>query len=146
MFWIVLLSTLIIGTAPIKSSFKLILFTFFIGTQVIFTFIWLNNTERKNWWGETLRFFKDIIPLLFLGVFLSGAITNLIPQDEFQRILGRNNLLTNLLAVMFGILLRLSQIINRQINRIIQFLRIMPQTRLLILTYPGIVLILMVIS
>lgn len=101
-FWIVLLAILIIGTAPIGQFVKVSIIGVLVLLQLVITFTWLSKKERKEWWNETIRFTKDIIPLLLVGVFFASAITHLIPQEQFQQFLGKNTLFTNFVAVLFG--------------------------------------------
>ncbi len=101
-FWINLFAILIIGTAPIDMNLKYLLITILVTLQIIISFLWLSKEDRSAWWNETIKFTTDIIPLLLVGVFLSSAITNVIPQNEFQQLLGQNTIFTNLIAVIFG--------------------------------------------
>jgi len=102
MFWAVLFSLLIVGTAPIPSNIKYIAVASFATVQIAMTFLWLKKEERTAWWNETIRFTSDIIPLLILGVFLAGTFTHMIPKEQFQKISGKNTLLANFVAVGFG--------------------------------------------
>jgi len=115
LFWFSLLAILLIGTAPTELFLKVqslilipaqtiryLTILFFVITQVLMTFSWLSKEERSAWWDETIKFTTDIIPLLLVGVFTAGAITHLIPQEQFQELLGQNTLLTNFTAVLFG--------------------------------------------
>jgi len=101
-FWISLFAILLVGTAPIDSFIKYSVVAVLVFAQVMMTFFWLSKQERKAWWEETIKFTTDIIPLLLIGVFTAGAITHLIPQEQFQSFLGQNTLLTNFVAVLFG--------------------------------------------
>ena len=101
-FWIVLISILIIGTAPISNSIRYPVIGIMIIIQMLLSFFWLSKSERSAWWDETIKFTTDIIPLLLVGVFLAATFTHLIPQEKFQAIAGQNNILTNLVAVLFG--------------------------------------------
>lgn len=101
-FWVVLLAILIIGTAPINEFVKISSIGILVLVQLLVTFLWLSKKERKEWWQETIKFTTDIIPLLLVGVFFAGAITHLIPQEQFQQFLGKNTLFTNFVAVIFG--------------------------------------------
>ena len=103
-FWLSLLSILLIGTAPIGDAIKIPSVLVLTLLQLLMSYKWLSVESRRAWWSETLKFFKQILPLLFVGVFLASAITSLIPQEQFQALTSRNNLLTNLLAVLFGAL------------------------------------------
>jgi len=101
-FWISLFAILIVGTAPIDSLIKYSVIAILVFAQILMTFFWLSKIERKAWWEETIKFTTDIIPLLLIGVFIAGAITNLIPQEQFQELLGQNTILTNFISVLFG--------------------------------------------
>jgi len=59
--------------------------------------------EIGNWLWETLRFMKQIIPLLLLGVFLAGVARALIPPAWVARVAGQNTLMANLAGVLFGV-------------------------------------------
>jgi uncharacterized protein len=103
-FWGALLAILIVGTAPISDSLRYTLIFPLILFQLVITFSWLSAEKRGAWWEETVKFLNQIIPLLLVGVFLASAITQLIPQDQFQVYASKNTLLTNFAAVAFGTL------------------------------------------
>ncbi|MFN6991562.1 MAG: permease [Fervidobacterium sp.] len=56
----------------------------------------------KFWLEETWDFAKKILPYLFLGVFFAGLITKLLPQQVVVTLLGRNDILSNLVASVIG--------------------------------------------
>ncbi len=101
-FWINLLAILIIGTAPIDLAIKNPIVFLLTALQLFFSYFWLSRIDRGNWWNETTKFFNQIIPLLLVGVFLAAFLTNLIPQEQFQKVTGKNTLITNFIAVLFG--------------------------------------------
>ena len=103
-FWGSLLAILIVGTAPIPDSLRYALIFPLIFFQIFITFSWLSADKRGAWWEETIKFLNQIIPLLLVGVFLASAITQLIPQDQFQIYASKNTILTNFAAVAFGAL------------------------------------------
>ncbi len=103
-FWLSLIGILLIGTAPINNAIKTPSVLLLTIVQLLMTYKWLSVENRRAWWSETLKFFKQILPLLLVGVFLASAITTLIPQDQFQILTSQNNLFTNFLAVLFGAL------------------------------------------
>jgi hypothetical protein len=51
---------------------------------------------------ETYLFMKQILPILLIGVFLSGVIKPLIPQVLVADLAGRNTLIANTAAALFG--------------------------------------------
>lgn len=101
-FWFTLFMILIVGTAPLPATIKNISFLLLLVVQTTMTFLWIDKERRKSWWRETIKFTTDIIPLLLVGVFFAGVITHLIPEQQFQELLGKNTILTNLVAVLFG--------------------------------------------
>jgi len=103
-FWGVLIAILIVGTAPISHNLRYALILPLLIIQLIMTFSWLSPKRRSAWWNETIKFMEQIIPLLLVGVFLAGTISSLIPKEQFQRLAGKNTLLANFIAVLFGAL------------------------------------------
>jgi len=101
-FWGVMLAILVVGTAPIISNLRYALIFPLVLLQLIMTFSWLSKEKRSAWWDETIKFVSQIVPLLLVGVFFAATITHLIPEEQFQALASRNNLLTNFIAVMFG--------------------------------------------
>lgn len=66
------------------------------------TFGWFNGAERLEWMNQTWTFAKQIIPLLFGGVFVTGFIASLIPEETVGRLVGGNSLSANLVASLIG--------------------------------------------
>jgi uncharacterized membrane protein YraQ (UPF0718 family) len=67
-----------------------------------------NKGEAGEWFGSTWGFAKQIMPLLFFGVLVAGALLGrpghegLIPSAWVQRAVGGNSLLSNLFASVAG--------------------------------------------
>ncbi len=101
-FWIILFTILIIGTAPIGNQFKYISIIFLVIMVFIFSLLWIKKDQRKLWWDETVKFINEIVPTLLIGVFAASVITFLIPEAQFRNLTSNNNLLTNFVAVLFG--------------------------------------------
>ncbi len=57
----------------------------------------------RAWLWESWRFVKQIFVLLVVGVFAVGVIRQLIQPEWIQTIAGRNDLLANAVAVVFGV-------------------------------------------
>jgi len=55
------------------------------------------------WLWESWRFVKQIFVLLVAGVFVVGVIRQLIQPEWIQSLAGRNDLLANAVAVVFGV-------------------------------------------
>ncbi len=101
-FWINLFSILIIGTFPFGGQIKNFLLFGLIIVQVLVSLFWVDREKLDSWWQETIKFLGEIVPILLGGVFLAGVVTNLIPQEQFQNITGKNTMASNLIAVIFG--------------------------------------------
>lgn len=61
--------------------------------------------ETKQWLSETWDFAKKILPYLFVGVFLAGLITKLLPQGIVATLLGKNNFVCTFFASVIGALM-----------------------------------------
>lgn len=101
-FWGTLVAILLVGTAPISSGLRYSLILPLILIQLVMSFSWLSSQRRQTWWNETIKFVTQIIPLLLIGVFFAAAITQLIPEKQFQSLASNNDILTNFVAVLFG--------------------------------------------
>ena len=65
---------------------------------------WFERDERIEWMRSTWDFAKLLIPLLFGGVFVVGFIGALLPEEQVASLVGRNDLLSNLVASVVGCL------------------------------------------
>lgn len=63
----------------------------------------LEADALNGWLWESWRFVKQIFLLLVLGVFLVGVIRQWIRPEWIQALAGRNDLLANATAVLFGV-------------------------------------------
>ena len=61
-----------------------------------------NKEMRHDWLGETWSFAKLILPLLFIGVFVAGFIMPLLPEEVITNLVGKNSVVGNLIASIFG--------------------------------------------
>jgi hypothetical protein len=57
----------------------------------------------QAWLWEAWRFVKQIFGLLVVGVFVVGVVRQLIEPAWIQNLAGRNDLLANAVAVVFGV-------------------------------------------
>ncbi|MEO0080126.1 MAG: permease [candidate division WOR-3 bacterium] len=73
---------------------------------------WFSGDERKAWVASTWTFAKQILPLLFGGVFVAGFLLGrpglnrgIIPDSVIAGLVGGNSLLSNLFASVSGALM-----------------------------------------
>ncbi len=62
----------------------------------------VERSEFFAWLNETLGFTKMLMPILFVGVFISGFVLPLIPSDLVQNVAGENTIWANLFASIIG--------------------------------------------
>jgi hypothetical protein len=63
----------------------------------------LGAEARQAWLWEAWRFVKQIFGLLVVGVFVVGVVRQVIEPAWIQNLAGRNDLLANAVAVVFGV-------------------------------------------
>ena len=63
----------------------------------------LDAAAWRAWLWESWRFVKQIFALLVVGVFVVGVVRQLIQPEWIQNLAGRNDLLANTVAVVFGV-------------------------------------------
>ena len=75
----------------------------FMGLLVLFmAWRWFTVAEVKEWMGATWDFGLMIIPLLFGGVFVTGFIGGLIPEQVVGGLVGGESLMSNFVASFVG--------------------------------------------
>jgi uncharacterized protein len=65
---------------------------------------WFSRDEVKDWLLATWDFGLMIVPLLFGGVFFTGFIGGLIPEQAVATVVGGNSLLSNFFASFVGMI------------------------------------------
>lgn len=65
---------------------------------------WFNREERKEWMKATWDFGMMIVPLLFGGVFVTGFIGGLMPENYVAAWVGGNSLASNFIASFIGMI------------------------------------------
>lgn len=90
---------------------KWIITTFFLICLTFILIKWFKKDELKEWTISTWGFAKQIFPLLFAGVFVSGLLLGrsgheaLIPKEWIVKLVGGNSLWSNLFAAVAGALM-----------------------------------------
>lgn len=69
---------------------------------VIYGFIVLSKDDIKRWLNETWWFVRMIVPLLFVGVFIVGIISKLLPKEIVSKWVGGNSIRSAFLATLSG--------------------------------------------
>lgn len=65
----------------------------------------LTEDETRDFLWESWKFVKQIFPLLAAGVFAVGVIRMLIRPEWIEAVAGQNNVLGNLVGVIFGVIM-----------------------------------------
>ncbi len=74
-----------------------------MGLLVLFmVWRWFTRDEVREWMQATWDFGLMIVPLLFGGVFFTGFIGGLIPEQAVATVVGGNSLLSNFFASFVG--------------------------------------------
>jgi hypothetical protein len=63
---------------------------------------WFQREELTEWMGQTWGFAKSIVPLLFGGVFITGFVGALIPDEAVARWVGGDSFGANMVASVIG--------------------------------------------
>ncbi|MGQ9915097.1 MAG: permease [Thermogutta sp.] len=74
----------------------------FLLLTLAMSFSWFEKPELKAWMAETWSFSKQIIPLLFIGVFITGFVGALLPEKLVGGLVGGDSLRANLVASVIG--------------------------------------------
>jgi uncharacterized protein len=76
---------------------------FFLFLTLLFSFLFLKLEQVGGWMNATWQLAKEMLPLLFAGVFVAGFLFNVIPSSVIESLFGNNNILSNLLASVLGV-------------------------------------------
>jgi uncharacterized membrane protein YraQ (UPF0718 family) len=77
----------------------------------------LDTDAWRAWLWESWRFVKQIFVLLVVGVFAVGVIRQLIQPEWIQNLAGKNNLLGNVVAVVFGVFMYFPTLVEVPVAR-----------------------------
>lgn len=101
-FFISLIGILIVNGLQIEKIIKYLFIGLLILLIVLIAVYKFSKELTKNWLEETWHFSKLILPMLFIGVFIAGFIMPIIPENLITNMVGKNNILSNLIASVFG--------------------------------------------
>lgn len=102
LFFVNLIAILIVGTR-VNGNLRYYILATQVVLQVVFAKFLFSKEETKAWLIETWMFTKKIFPLLLGGIFVAGVLTALLPNDFLATFMGKNTLLANFIAVIFGV-------------------------------------------
>ena len=94
---------------PVPGGLALLVSGKFFGIGLaLIALVWLawshlTRHELRDWLWESWRFVKVIFPLLLVGVFVVGALRQVIRPEWIESLAGENSLLGNLAGVVFGV-------------------------------------------
>ena len=71
---------------------------------LLMTWRWFSREEIKEWMRSTRDYTMLIVPLLFAGVFVTGFVGGLIPEQVVAGLVGGNSLLANFTASFVGMI------------------------------------------
>jgi len=100
----VLVGILLVGTRVSVPWIKYVLVLILIGASALIAKKLFAKEERDSWMRETWGFAKTIAPLLLVGVFVSGMVKVLLPEEFVTTYMGSNSLTALLIPVLFGVL------------------------------------------
>jgi uncharacterized membrane protein YraQ (UPF0718 family) len=114
--WFSVSGTAIVASAVVTAAAAVIaphepIVAFVVGTVCLMLITALGNEEMQEWGSATWGFAKQIIPLLFAGVFVAGLLLGrpghegLIPNAWVEGLVGGNSFRANLFASVSGALM-----------------------------------------
>lgn len=75
-----------------------------LAALLVMVWRWFDREEVTEWLEQTWSFAKTIVPLLFGGVFATGFLTSLLPQEMVANYVGGNSASANLISSSLGML------------------------------------------
>jgi len=103
-FFSTLIAILIAGTRISDPMLKYSVVGALIVVTAGITKKFFTKDEVNNWMKESWGFAKTIAPLLLAGVFVSGIIRVVLPQEFVAKYVGSNSLSNMFIPVIFGVL------------------------------------------
>jgi uncharacterized membrane protein YraQ (UPF0718 family) len=93
---------LIVNGLQIDFNLKLYAFAIIILAVAYMAIFKLSREQAKEWLNETWTLSKSLLPVLFMGVFIAGAIGAVIPEEWISSSVGGNSIFSNLIASVIG--------------------------------------------
>jgi len=103
-FFSTLIGILLAGTRISDPTLKYVTVAVLIAITIVITKKYFTKDEVHNWMLESWGFAKTIAPLLLAGVFVSGIVRVVLPQEFVAKYVGSNSLSNMFIPVIFGVL------------------------------------------
>lgn len=103
-FFSSLIAILLAGTRINNSIAKYLTVSVLIAITAVIAKKFFTKDEVNDWVNESWGFAKKIAPLLIVGVFVSGMIKVLLPQEFVAKYMGSNSISNIINPVIFGVL------------------------------------------
>lgn len=103
-FFSALIGILLAGTRISGTELKYSTVGVLIVITAVITKKFFTRDEVRSWMNESWGFAKTIAPLLLAGVFVSGIVKVLLPQEFVAEYVGSNSLSNMFIPVIFGVL------------------------------------------
>jgi hypothetical protein len=103
-FFSTLIAILLAGTRISDPTLKYLTVGALIVVTSVITKKFFTQDEVNNWMLESWGFAKTIAPLLLVGVFVSGIVKVVLPQEFVAKYVGSNSLSNIIIPVIFGVL------------------------------------------
>lgn len=104
-FILLQLAVLVLFSLSLEPPLKYSLLLFSLAGIVFILLKHLRREHTVEWVRETWDLTKKILPYLFVGVFIAGALEVLVPQEVVTRWVGENTIVANIVASTFGALM-----------------------------------------
>ncbi|MBI4535955.1 MAG: permease [Ignavibacteriae bacterium] len=102
LFFLLQLTVLVVFGLSIDPMVKAAIIIALIAVLLGIVFFKFQKEHNLEWLRETWDLTKKILPYLFVGVFIAGIIEVVLPQEFVTDLVGRNTLLSNVVASTFG--------------------------------------------
>jgi hypothetical protein len=102
LFFLLQLGILVAFGLSIDPTLKAILVIATLAVVLGMVFYKFQKEHILEWLRETWGLSKNILPYLFVGVFIAGIIEVVVPQEFVTRLVGQNTIVANVVASTFG--------------------------------------------
>jgi len=122
-FFSALIGILLAGTRISEPTLKYSTVAAFVAITFAITKKFFTKDEVNNWMLESWGFAKTIAPLLLAGVFVSGIIKVVLPQEFVAKYMGSNSLSNIFIPVIFGVLVYFPTLVEVPMAKVFLYMR-----------------------